>query len=206
MKRFITLTLYLAVTIMMAAPLDEVIKFYSGVKSMKGKFEQKFCEASSGTCILTSGNFYFAEPDKMRIEIKTPYVQYMVSDGETAIIYDVASNVAIKMPAQQGAYAFGLVDLVKQFNEYYKIENTRKEGKLTVYKLLPKNDELKSEVDSILVAVNSKNRIKRLSYYDTMGNESELRLMNVKYNVKISGEKFHLKLPEDVKMVDQTQG
>ena len=204
MKKYITILLSVSM-LSGTMTFNNVIKFYSNVKTMEGKFKQKFCEESTSTCILTEGNFYTTNSDKFRIEIKSPYKQYIVSDGENTIMYDVGSNIAIKVDAGQMQNAFGMVDLVKQIDEYYSVVEKREEKKLTVFKLIPKNENLKQQMDSIIVKVDSKGRMKYLNYYDAMGNESEIIFLSVKYNRKISASKFKLDLPESVQIIDQSQ-
>jgi outer membrane lipoprotein carrier protein len=97
-------------------------EFAASTTMAKGEFVQKMQKSSAGGVETSSGVFAFARPGKFRWDVKKPFEQLMVADGEKLFFYDKDLNqVTVKklqdaVGASPAMLLFGGSDLDKYFN------------------------------------------------------------------------------------------
>jgi outer membrane lipoprotein-sorting protein len=84
--------------------------YYDGVRDLAARFEQRSQSvvlggASMGAETPTRGRVVFAKPGKMRWAYTEPEESFVISDGSTLWIYDVAEKQASKLPMAEGYLA-----------------------------------------------------------------------------------------------------
>jgi outer membrane lipoprotein carrier protein len=105
-----------------ANALVQLKDFAAATKVARGEFTQKMQKNSAGGVETSSGSFAFSRPGKFRWEVKKPFEQLMVADGEKLFFYDKDLNqVTVKrlqdaVGASPAMLLFGGTDLEKFFN------------------------------------------------------------------------------------------
>lgn len=104
-----------------AAGLEQLQTFLSGTTSARGDFTQRVLRASGQTLESTQGVFAFARPGKLRWEVRKPFEQLMVADGERLWFHDVdlnqvtVSRLGNAIASTPAALLFGTDALDKSF-------------------------------------------------------------------------------------------
>jgi len=104
-----------------AAGLEQLRTFLTETRSARGEFTQKVLRANGQKVESTQGAFAFARPGKFRWEVRKPFEQLMVADGERLWFHDKDLNqVTIQrlgeaVGATPAALLFGSGDLDKAF-------------------------------------------------------------------------------------------
>lgn len=104
-----------------AAGLDQLRAFLTETRSAQGEFTQKVLRANGQTLESTQGVFAFARPGKFRWEVRKPFEQLMVADGERLWFHDKDLNqvtiqkIGAAVGSTPAALLFGSSDLEKAF-------------------------------------------------------------------------------------------
>ncbi len=72
--------------------LAEFRTFIAGTRAARGLFRQEVRHPGGRTLESTEGSFAFARPGRFRWEVKKPYEQLLVADGESLYFHDVDLN------------------------------------------------------------------------------------------------------------------
>ncbi len=108
------------VCIAYAGAIEQLREFISSTKSASGQFSQSQVKRG-GKTENSSGTFSFSRPGKFRWEIKKPYEQLMLADGEKSWFYDKDLNqVSVRktstaLGSTPAAILFGSNELDKEF-------------------------------------------------------------------------------------------
>lgn len=104
-----------------AAGLDQLRGFLTDTRSARGEFTQKVLRANGQTLESTQGAFAFARPGKFRWEVRKPFEQLMVADGERLWFHDKDLNqvtiqkLGAAVASTPAALLFGSSELEKAF-------------------------------------------------------------------------------------------
>jgi outer membrane lipoprotein carrier protein len=175
--------------------LQAMRTFVAQQKSISGDFVQ----INEGKKSRQSGRFAMAKPDKFRWEIKKPFEQLLISDGQTLTQWDVDLNQATQRSSEgllnntPAALLMGGVAVEKQFGlqdagnseglNWVKATPNKNEGSFKSIKLGFKNG-----VPAVLLA------------QDSFGGNVRIELKNIK-TTPINPSTFQLSLPKDADIV-----
>ena len=104
-----------------ASAIDQLRAFMSGTPSARGEFEQRSPAQGKRGPENSSGSFAFTRPGKFRWEVRKPFEQLLVADGEQLFFYDRDLNqVTIKRLGEAlgqtpAAVLFGTGDPARSF-------------------------------------------------------------------------------------------
>jgi outer membrane lipoprotein carrier protein len=104
-----------------AGAIDQLHDFAKSTQSARGEFAQRTIKAGGKTAEATTGAFAFARPGRFRWEVRKPFEQLMVADGERLFFLDKDLNqvterkLADSLGASPAAILFGSNDLERSF-------------------------------------------------------------------------------------------
>jgi outer membrane lipoprotein carrier protein len=126
-----------------AGGLEQLQRFLEQTQSARGEFSQKVMRETGQTLESTQGVFAFARPGKFRWEVREPFEQLMVADGEKLWFHDVDLNqVTIRslgdaLGSTPAAILFGSAELERGFT----LRELGERGGLEWVEALPKSQE-----------------------------------------------------------------
>ena len=103
------------------AALSQLERFVSETRSARGEFTQRTLRSAGQPGESASGAFAFARPGRFRWEVRKPFEQLMVADGERLYFFDKDLNqvterkLAESLGASPAAILFGANDLQRSF-------------------------------------------------------------------------------------------
>ncbi len=71
-----------------AGAIEQLRSFMTGTPSARGEFEQRSPAQGSRAPETSTGSFAFTRPGKFRWEVRKPFEQLLVADGEQLYFYD----------------------------------------------------------------------------------------------------------------------
>jgi outer membrane lipoprotein carrier protein len=184
-----------------AGAIDQLREFSSLTKSATGEFQQSQVKRG-GKAELTTGAFSFSRPGKFRWDIKKPYEQLMVADGEKAWFFDKDLNqVTVRktgaaIGATPAAILFGTAQLDKDFD---LTEAAARQG-LEWLDAVPKNKEAGFEKISIGFAGGMPTV---LEIKDSFGQLVIVTLRNVQRNPALNDATFKFVPPKGADVIEQ---
>jgi outer membrane lipoprotein carrier protein len=205
LKRLTTLvaliTVLFGVNAANAGAIEQLREFSTSTKSATGEFQQSQVKRG-GKAEVTTGVFSFSRPGKFRWDIKKPYEQLMVADGEKAWFFDKDLNqVTVRktgaaIGATPAAILFGSAQLDKDFD---LSESTGRQG-LEWLDAVPKSKEAGFEKISIgfsggMPAI--------LEIKDSFGQLVTVMLRNVQRNPALNESTFKFVPPKGADVVEQ---
>ena len=101
--------------------IAQLDRFVAETRSARGEFTQRTLRGAGQAGQSASGSFAFARPGKFRWEVRKPFEQLVVADGERIHFYDRDLNqvtvrkLASSLGASPAAILFGSNDLSKDF-------------------------------------------------------------------------------------------
>lgn len=104
-----------------AAALEQLRAFLTDTRSARGEFTQKVLRSDGGVAESSSGDFAFSRPGRFRWEVRRPYEQLLVADGQKLYFYDKDLNqvtvrrLADSLASTPAAILFGDSALERDF-------------------------------------------------------------------------------------------
>lgn len=184
-----------------AGAIEQLREFSTATKSATGEFQQSQVKRG-GKTEVTTGAFSFSRPGKFRWDIKKPYEQLMVADGEKAWFFDKDLNqVTVRktgaaIGATPAAILFGSAQLDKDFE---LTEAASRQG-LEWLDAIPKSKDAGFEKISIgfsggMPAV--------LEIKDSFGQLVTVTLRNMQRNPALNDSTFKFVPPKGADVVEQ---
>lgn len=105
-----------------AGGLDQLRAFLGDTRSARGEFTQKVLRADGSVAESSSGQFAFARPGRFRWEVRRPFEQLLVADGQRLHFYDKDLNqvtvrrLSESLGSTPAAILFGDADLEREFS------------------------------------------------------------------------------------------
>jgi outer membrane lipoprotein carrier protein len=158
----------------------------------------------------SSGTFEFHRPQQFRFAYQKPFVQTMVSDGQSLWLYDADLNqVTVRKQSQvlgqtPAAFIASTGDLKVLQAEFNLSAEPDTEG-LQWVKAIPKQTE--GAVQTIRVGLKVQGQaiplLSVLEIVDGLGQTSRLSFQNFEVNVKLTSETFQFKAPAGAQVIRQ---
>ncbi len=104
-----------------AGALDQLRGFLTDTRSARGEFTQKLLRADGSVAESSSGDFAFARPGRFRWDVRRPFEQLLVADGQRLYFFDRDLNqvtvrrLADSLASTPAAILFGDSNLEREF-------------------------------------------------------------------------------------------
>lgn len=204
MHKKLIATLALSVSAAFAGPAEDLQQRLSGYQSARAEFSQFALSSDGDRAEESEGHFFVARPDRFRWVTDTPFVQEIVSDGESIWIYDPDLDQVTRRTANaQGNSAPALIlngqiaELQQQFN-IQRIDEG--EAGSALFELQPLN--LEGSTFTRIRLMFEQNRLSELSMEDSLGQRSMLVLHDLEYDPELPQGVFEFTLPEGADLIE----
>ena len=185
-----------------AGAIDQLHRFLETTKTLKAEFVQIVVAQSGRKPQQSSGLVAIARPGKLRWEIKKPFPQLMVGDGEKIWIYDPElQQVTVRKAGQAiggspAALLSGNNDLEKNFNLK---EAGEAEGMSWVEATPKANDTGFDKVRLGFVGSD----LKAMELHDSFGQTTHIRFEQIERNPNLAAGTFKFTPPAGVDVVGE---
>ncbi len=163
----------------------ELRQRYLGLKTLAGSFTQTVVSDMSDEPMVFKGRFYFALPDRFRLEVKEPVEQVIVGSDSMVIFYLPAEKRVVfqrrSQPAPVLAFIQPLLDttsIVTEQEEDGIVVLTFVSGAGALF------EDMKIELD------RSGTRVAAVSFVDDWGNRCRFVLSEQRWNVALPAKLF----------------
>jgi outer membrane lipoprotein carrier protein len=177
-------------------------EFAASTTVAKGEFIQKMQKNSAGGVETSSGVFAFARPGKFRWDVKKPFEQLMVADGEKLFFYDKDLNqVTVKklqdaVGASPAMLLFGGSDLEKYFN----LKPLPSKDDVEWLEALPKSKE--AGFDRIILGFRG-GLPAQMEVRDAFNRLTSFTFTGIERNPKLDTEMFRFVAPKGADVISQ---
>jgi outer membrane lipoprotein carrier protein len=156
----------------------------------------------------SSGTFEFQRPQQFRFAYQKPFVQTMVSDGQSLWLYDADLNQVTVRKQSQGwgqtpaAFIASTGDLKVLQAEFNLLAEADSEGMQWI-KATPKQSEGAVQIIRVGLKVQAQAIpvLSVLEIVDGLGQTSRLNFQNFEVNVKLTPETFQFKTPAGAQVI-----
>jgi outer membrane lipoprotein carrier protein len=185
-----------------ADALAQLKEFATATKVARGEFTQRMQKNSAGGIETSSGSFAFARPGKFRWEVKKPFEQMMVADGENLFFYDKDLNqVTVKkladaVGASPAMLLFGGADLDKAFD----LKALPSKEDVEWLEALPKNKE--AGFDRIILGFKG-GVPEAMEVRDAFNRVTSFQFKNIERNPKVEATQFQFTAPKGADVIRQ---
>ena len=197
-----------------ADALNSLSLFLKQIQSGRAQFTQVVTSPAKADQAprrkTSSGTFEFHRPQQFRFAYQKPFVQTMVSDGQSLWLYDADLNqVTVRKQSQAlgqtpAAFIASTGDLKVLQAEFNLSAESDAEG-LQWVKAIPKQTE--GAVQTIRVGLKVQGQaiplLSVLEIVDGLGQTSRLSFQNFEVNVKLTSETFQFKAPVGAQVIRQ---
>ena len=176
-------------------------EFLQGTRSARGAFTQRTAKAGGGSD-NASGVFAFQRPGRLRWEVRKPYEQLLVSDGDRLWFFDrdlnqvTARKLADAAASSPAALLFGGEDLERQFE--LKEDGTR-DGLAWVL-ALPKSRD--AGFDRILIGLKG-GAPEAMEVRDAFGRTTVFGFSAMERNPRLDAGLFRFVAPAGADLINQ---
>jgi len=185
-----------------AGGLDQLREFLTDTRSAHGAFTQKVQRASGQTLESTEGNFAFSRPGKFRWEVRKPFEQLMVADGQQLWFHDKdLDQVTIRelgdaLGSTPAAILFGTADFERDFT----MKDLGERDGLEWVEALPRNTE--QGFDRISIGL-SEGLPKAMEVRDAFGRTSVFVFSAIERNPSLAAGIFSFSPPAGADVIRQ---
>lgn len=186
--------------------LGHIQSRYDRIQNFRADFKQVF--HGRDVTLVESGEVWMKKPGKMFWEYRAPQRKYFVADGQKTYFYIprqkqvMVSRLDLASAHTPLLFLLGRGNLRDEFQA--RPETTEKPLKSSnlLIRLTPLQPQ--GQFSYLLLEINPESYlIHRLSVIEPIGNRNDYILNNFQANVKVSGKRFHLKIPADVEVIQQ---
>jgi outer membrane lipoprotein carrier protein len=189
-------------TFALADAISQLKEFSAIAKTARGEFVQKMQKNSAGAMETSSGAFAFSRPGKFRWEVKKPFEQLMVADGEKLFFFDKDLNqVTVKslqdaVGASPAMLLFGGADLEKAFT----LTALPNKDSIEWLEAMPKSKE--AGFDRIVLGFSG-GVPAQMEVRDAFNRVTSFTFQGVERNAKIDAEQFRFVAPKGADVIKQ---
>ncbi len=181
------------------APQDgraQLDAFAEDLETLSGRFEQVTVDADGRVTEESSGELYYARPDRFRWSYAEPFPQEIVADGEQLWHYDISLE-QVTVREQPGAAESPLLVLTRPelLDRFYRVTDSGSE----VIEFEP----LEDGTDIVQGRLYFRDGLPRqLELEDDFGQLTRLRLLELERNPEISPDVFEFTVPDGVDVLE----
>ena len=187
-----------------AGPAEDLQQRLSGYQSARAEFSQFALSSDGDRAEESSGYFYVARPDRFRWVTEEPFVQEIVSDGESIWIHDPDLDQVTRRAADsQGNSAPALIlnGQIEALQQQFSIARIDDNGPdVALFELRPLVPEENTFARIRLLFEDT--RLTELSMEDSLGQRSMLVLHQLEYNPELPQKIFEFSVPENADLIE----
>ncbi len=192
--------------------LNSLSQFLKQTQSGRAQFTQQVISPAKADQAprrkTSSGTFEFQRPQQFRFAYQKPFVQTMVSDGQSLWLYDADLNQVTVRKQSQGwgqtpaAFIASTGDLKVLQAEFNLLAEADSEGMQWI-KATPKQSEGAVQIIRVGLKVQAQAIpvLSVLEIVDGLGQTSRLNFQNFEVNVKLTPETFQFKTPAGAQVI-----
>lgn len=176
--------------------------FYQNVHSLEAHFKQVQMDDDGELVQQASGIFLLQRPARFRWEYDKPYKQIIVSDGKTFRFYDVDLAQVTVRDVNEGLRATPALLLSggAALDKEFAITALGKQDKLDWVRLVPRHDD--GDFEEVRIGLDANSVPARMVLDDKLGQTTLISFSQIKTNITINKQRFTLKIPAGVEVVD----
>ena len=185
-----------------AGGLDQLRAFLTDTRSARGEFTQKALRADGSVAESSSGEFAFARPGRFRWDVRRPFEQLLVADGERLHFFDKDLNqvtvrrLADALNATPAAILFGDTDLERDF----ALRELAPRNGLDWIEALPRSKDAGIE----RIALGLRDGLPgTMEVGDAFGRTTVFEFRAIARNATVAPELFRFVAPKGVDVVEQ---
>ena len=182
------------------AAVDDLMARLNSMSSMSATFKQEVMEGRR-VIQASTGRLFLQRLDKFRWQSNSPTSQLIVSNGHTLWVYDkdLEQVTMTTLDKKNQSTPILLLNGYEQsLKDGYDV-SIKKFNSQSVFHLIPKNPEKNAYLWIDLTY--QKNKLKRLTVEDKLGQITRLMLFNASLNLKLEPTLFTFTPPEGVDIV-----
>jgi outer membrane lipoprotein carrier protein len=186
----------------LAGGIEQLREFSKTTRTARGEFQQKTLKASGQIAESTSGRFAFSKPGQFRWEVRAPFEQLMVADGEKIYFFDKDLNqvtvrkISDSLGASPAAILFGDGDLAETF----ELKESGSRDGLEWIEAKPKSKEAGFELINIGLRAGKPDAMEVI---DSFGRRTQFAFKQLESNPKIAVDQFKFVAPAGAEIVQQ---
>ena len=185
-----------------ADALAQLREFVADTRSARGEFTQRQVRANGQAGATSSGTFSFQRPGRFRWEVKKPFAQTIVADGQRLHIFDpdlnqvIVRRIGSAAAGTPAAILFGGEDLERNFDAK---DAGRRDG-LEWIEAVPKNRDAGFE----RIAIGFGNGLPAaMEIHDSFGQTTVLAFAGIERNPALGAEAFRFVAPKGADVIEQ---
>jgi len=185
-----------------ADPLERFRDYLNDIRSARTEFEQKVFDRQQRLVQSSSGTFAFERPGRFRWQIRVPYEQLIVGDGERVWIYDpdlrqvTVRSMGRALGSTPAALLAGATDVARAFE---LSDGGRADG-LEWLEAKPRDKD--SGFDRIRLGLSA-DGVEAMELHDHFGQTTRLRFSRFVRNPTFEASTFRFTPPEGVDVLGQ---
>jgi len=168
----------------------------TGISSLQAHFTQEKVISFLEEAVVSKGEFWFQQPDKIRWEYQDPYHYTMIMDGGMLNVKDGSDEYSTdlssnKMFEQMNGLISGSIsgDLLRQDDDYTKEYFQNKES--LIIRFIPKSEDLSAYLQYIEIWFNRANlQVDKLLMQEPSGDYTSILFSERKINQVIGSDVF----------------
>jgi len=185
-----------------AGGLDQLRAFLGDTRSARGEFTQKVLRADGSVAESSSGEFAFSRPGRFRWDVRRPFEQLLVADGQRLHFFDKDLNqvtvrrLADALSATPAAILFGDSDLERDFT----LRELPPRDGLEWIEAVPRNKDAGIE----RIALGFRDGLPgTMEVGDAFGRTTAFEFRAIARNAAVPPEAFRFVAPKGVDVVEQ---
>lgn len=179
---------------------------YDGINDLSANFEQETRSvvlADTDDRETSRGRVLLAKPGRMRWAYDEPDASFVISDGKTVWVHDVAASQVTQMPMGEGYLAGAALDFLfgeGRIEESFRASTAGCGTRGTRLELLPR--EAASFERLSLTVRPGDGLVTATSITDLFGNQTAIRFSDIRLNQSPPAEAFQFEPPEGAEVID----
>ena len=185
--------------------VDPLKNFLNNFETLESNFVQTLLNESGEQLEKTTGTLYLEQPGKFHWSYKEPYIQSIISNGETLWVYDEdLEQVTIRnidsyaMEQTPAAIILGDSNLERHF---VQVDLGDIEG-FEWIELTPR--DLEAQYNNIRIGFDRR-QLGMMIITDNLGQTTRIDFSNVSKNSGLSADLFDFEIPADIDVIDERQ-
>ena len=180
---------------------DQLSRFLDNMQTLEANFTQTLMDDQGIELESSTGMVFLHRPDKFRWDYKHPYLQTIVTNGETLWIYDedleqvtirdVTSTLESTPAAILGSY--------EGIDEQFIIIEMGKIEEFDWVELTPR--DIESQYDSIRLGFD-KDKLGMMVMFDNLGQVTRVDFTQQVINQKLDNDTFNFEPPQGIDIID----
>jgi outer membrane lipoprotein carrier protein len=174
--------------------------FAKDLKAVSADFEQHVADPNKHADKVSRGSLALKAPRQFRWDVKEPYKQLIVADGDKVWIYDPdLEQVTVRAQGTEEAHSplTVLTDLSQLDRDYVTTEQGERDG-LIWLRLKSKDKEPQFEYADLGFDAQG---LARMAFKDTLGNSTEIHFSHWQRNAPLPAADFQFTPPKGVDVI-----